>query len=717
MNQQRNPSRLRPAIAVAAAALCLLPATLQAAEKKYEKIKAPKLRDVVVPPVTRTTFDNGLQLFVVEDHDLPLFRLSLVLKAGGAYEPSDKLGLAAITAGVLRSGGSEQLPGDRMDEVLESMGGSIESSADALTTTISINVLIEDADKALGMLRDLLLHPAFPDDKLELEIKQTRSAIARRNDDAGEIAGREMSKVLYGASHPLARQVEYEHLARIERGDLQTFHQQYYHPQDAYLAVWGDFATTDAIARLRTALADWPRATVSYPEVPPVPLTMASVNLCVKESVNQSNILLGHRGTTQQDPDYCALVCMNEILGGSFGSRLFNEVRSRQGLAYSVGSSLGAGLSLPGMFQVRCGTKSESTVHAIGALVDEVRKMQSQAITPEELERAKAGILNSHVFNFTNKGAIVTRQMTYVQHGYPADFPEKFPQGIEAVTVDDVKRAAAKYLKPDRLAILVVGKPQDFDAELATVGAVNTIDIAIPEPKATEEYPAPTPETLAKGQEILARAATAMGGLAALNKVSCVTEQRTLTLTMMGQSIAGKMTRLAAYPERSRSEIEVMGQKMVQVYDAGADQGFQSAGGRSKDFDTTELQEARDDLAREYILYLRTASDYTAQWIGEAEVLGGQADVVLMSPPGGRATFKVFVDRKSHLVVKHEYRGRNFQGAPVNEELLLEDYRKVGSLLMPHKVTILQDGEPFLSSEATSIGWETIPPEKFKKEG
>jgi zinc protease len=713
--QQRITIRLRPVLAVAAA-LCLLPAVLQAAEKKYEKIKPTKLREVSIPPVQRVTLDNGLQLFVVEDHDLPLFRMSLVMKAGGAYDPADEWGLASITASVLRTGGSEVLPGDRMDEVLESMGGSIETNSDALTTSIGINVLIEDTDKALGILRDLLLHPAYPQEKVDLEIKQARSGIARRNDDPTAIADREMDKVLYGADHPLARQVEYAHLDRMKRDDLVSFHQKYYHPQDAYLAVWGDFSAADIIARLRTVLGEWPRAEVTYPQIPAVPLTISSVNLVVKESVNQSNLRIGHRGTTQKDPDYYALVVMNEILGGSFGSRLFNEVRSRQGLAYNVSSALGAGLSYPGMFRVRCGTKSESTVKAIRACIDEVRKMQSAAITPEELERAKAGILNSHVFNFTNKGDIVTRQMNYVRHGYPADFLEKFPKGIEAVTVEDVKRAAANYLQPDRLAVLAVGKPQDFDEPLAALGKVTTIDIAIPEPKVAEQYPAPTPETLARGKEILAAAAAATGGLANLNKVSCLTLQSSLTLTMMGQSIAGKLTRFAVYPKQSRSDIEIMGQKMVQVCDAGANTGFQSVGGRAKDLEPADLEEARDEMARDGIQYLRTAGDYAPQWIGEADVKGVKADVLLMTTPAGKSKFKVFVDQKSHLVVKHEYRGRSFQGAPVNEELFMEDYRKAGTLLMPHKLTILQDGQPFMSSEATSIGWEPIPPEKFRKE-
>src|SRR5262249_38927537 len=160
--------------------------------------------------------------------------------------------------------------------------------------------------------------------------------------------------------HPFGREPLYADLAAIKREDLVAFHKKYYQPQDAYLAVWGDFDTDRMVQRVRDVLGAWPRGSVVYPDMPPVPATTASINLVVKESVNQSNILIGHRGTTQKDPDFYALSVMNEILGGSSGSRLVNEVRSRQGLAYGVGARLGAGLVYPGMFTVRCGTKSQT---------------------------------------------------------------------------------------------------------------------------------------------------------------------------------------------------------------------------------------------------------------------------------------------------------------------------------------------------------------------
>jgi zinc protease len=708
----------RRSIARTAASLLLLAALAApsaAADKPYQKLKTPKLRDVAMPGVTRVTLDNGMQLFVVEDRELPLMRMTLTMKVGSAYSPKDKLGLAEITAGVLRSGGSEVLPGDQMDELLENIGGSIESSAENLTTTLGVNVLVEDSERAMQLLRDLLLRPSYPQDKLDLELKQWKSGIARRNDDPGSVAEREFDKILYGAEHPFVAQVEYEHLDRIERADLIDFHRRYYAPNDAFLAVWGDFDAKAIIEKVRGTLGTWPRGNVVHPVIPAVPEMPASVNLATKESVNQSNILMGHRGTTMKDPDYYSLVVMNEILGGGFGSRLFNEVRSHQGLSYRVGSSLGAGMQYPGMFMVRCGTKSETTLKAAQACIAEVQKLKTQPITAEELQRAKEGILNSHVFNFTNKGSIVNRQIAYVRNGYPADFMEQFPKRIESVTQGDVGRVAGKYLQPDRFTVMVVGKPADFDASLAALGKVNEIDISIPEPKVKEDYPPATPETLAQGQDVMAAAVKAAGGLAALEKIDHVTEVADLTLSIQGQSLGGKLTRYVAEPGSLRQEINIMGQNMVQAYDGASDTGFAGGPQGVQDLDADKRAEMKSDRQRELLTFLRKAGDYNPQYLGQADVKGAPADVVLMRPAGGKP-FKVFVDRKTRYVVKAEYAGRNpMMGTPVHEELFLEDFRKVGALVLPHRSIVVQDGEQFLRTETTSFSWAPIPMDKFRK--
>jgi zinc protease len=246
------------------------------------------------------------------------------------------------------------------------------------------------------------------------------------------------------------------------------------------LAVWGDFDTDGMIATLQKVFGDWKKADTEIPAVPEVKYEYRpTVNLVRKDDINQACIQLGHIGGLRNDPDYFTLVVMNMALS----DRVFKNVRSREGLAYSAGGYYGANFDHPGVFLVSCQTKSEATVYATRAMMAEVRKITESEITDEELALAKEGFLNSFVFNFESKGEIVNRLMTYEYFGYPADFLQKTKTNVEKVTKADVLRVARKHLRPDKLQILAVGRPDDFDEPLSVLGPVNEIDITIPTPQ------------------------------------------------------------------------------------------------------------------------------------------------------------------------------------------------------------------------------------------
>jgi predicted Zn-dependent peptidase len=297
------------------------------------------------------------------------------------------------------------------------------------------------------------------------------------------IASREYRKLIYGPESVYARHTEYATIDNITRDDLVAFHKKYYHPNNMMLAVWGDFETRQMIRKIEEAFKDWEKVDIKPEPMPEVEYDFRStVNVVSKEDINQSCIYLGHIGGLMSDPDYFALILMNRILGSSFTSRLFKNVRSRLGLAYSVSGSYGSSYDHLGVFSVVCQTKSESTVHAIRAMVEEVTKMTEEEVTDEELALAKEGYLNSFVFNFDMKGAIVERLMVYEYFGYPADFLQKTRQNVEKVTKADILRVARNNLHPDKMQILAVGRPEDFDEPMSVLGAVHEIDITIPAP-------------------------------------------------------------------------------------------------------------------------------------------------------------------------------------------------------------------------------------------
>jgi predicted Zn-dependent peptidase len=452
--------------------------------RNYTKLKYPKLHDVQVPEVEQVTLANGMRLFLLEDHELPLVSISVRLRTGSVYEPAEKVGLASITGEVMRTGGTATKTGDALDEELESIAASVETGIGLNSGSASMSVLKQDLDTGLAILADVLRNPAFAQDKIELAKMQQRSMISRRNDDVGSIAGREFSKLIYGPQSVYARQEEYATIDDISRDDLVAFHKKFFGPNNAMLAVWGDFDTKQMIEKIEKAFEGWERVDLGLPEAPQVQYEFRkTVNVVRKDDVNQSNVYLGHLGGLMSDPDYFALIVMNRILGGGFTGRLFKNVRSREGLAYSVFGAYSANYEYPGEFYVGCQTKSESTVYAIRAMIKEVQKMQEAEVTDQELALAKDSFLNSFVFNFDTKGEIVNRLMTYEYFGYPADFLQKTKQNVEKVTKADVLRVAKKHLQPDKVQILAVGRPDDFDEPLSALGPVSEIDITIPPPK------------------------------------------------------------------------------------------------------------------------------------------------------------------------------------------------------------------------------------------
>ncbi|MFC1763016.1 M16 family metallopeptidase [Planctomycetota bacterium] len=456
---------------------------LAQAVKHYTKLEYSPLSDISIPDIRKTTLPNGMRLYLLEDHELPLVHFSAIIRTGSLYEPADKTGLAEITGQVMRTGGTATHTGDELDALLESLAASVETSIGQGSGSASASALTEDVDTILPIFAEVLMSPAFRADKLQLALMQHSSAIARRNDHPSDIADREFTKLIYGSESPYARQTEYHTLASISQQDLIEFHQRFFVPNNVMLAVWGDFESERMIEKINQAFAAWEKRTVNIPNRPTVDYTYPkTVNLIRKPDINQSHITMGHIGGLRSDPDYFALIVANRILGSGFTGRLFKNVRSRLGLAYSVYGYYGAHFAHPGIFYVGCQTKSESTVQAIEAMTAEVFRMTQEDVTEEELAVAKESFLNSFVFNFDTRGEIINRLMIYDYYGYPADFLQRTKRGIESVTQPDVRRVAQQHYHPDKMQILIVGRPGDFDRPLSVLGDVNEIDITIPPP-------------------------------------------------------------------------------------------------------------------------------------------------------------------------------------------------------------------------------------------
>ena len=438
----------------------------------------PKLNKIEMPEIEEKTFDNGVRLFLVEDHNFPTIDIQAAFGGGSMYEPAQKIGLASMTGTVLRTGGTKNMTGDEIDKELETLAASIETPVGLNYGILRVSSLKEDIDKVLPIAVDILQNPVFAQDKIDLAKVQRRAVIARRNDNVRQIQSREFSKVIYGTESPYARHEEYATIESISRDDLIAYHKRFFHPNNMIMTVWGDFETKEMIEKLERTFGALKPAELNIPPTPEVAYEYkTTINYIDKQDLNQSNILMGHIGGRYDNPDYPALLVMNQILTMD---RMFKKIRSDEGLAYSVFGYYGVDLDHPGIFNAGAQTKSESTVYAIRLMIKEIERMTQEEVTDEELNRGKDEFLNSYVFNYDSKAKIVNRMLTFAHFGYPLDFADQIKEGVEKVTKADVLRVAKQYLKPDKLQILVTGKKQDFDEPLSVLGEVNEIDIAIP---------------------------------------------------------------------------------------------------------------------------------------------------------------------------------------------------------------------------------------------
>lgn len=448
----------------------------------WKQIPIPTLPAFHPQQPKRIELSNGMVIFLQEDHELPLISGTARIRGGSSNEPAAKVGLVDLFGEVWRTGGTKTQTGDQLDDFLEVRAAKVETGGGADSTNISLNCLKGDFDDVFKVFADLLQNPEFRADKLDLAQKQADDSISRRNDEIGEIAARESAKLAYGADNPYAREPEYSTIAAITRRDLIDWHKTYVHPNHIILGISGDFDSAAMEAKLRAAFESWPKGEeLPKDEIKFQPAT-PGYYLIPKEDVNQSSIHMVALGTTRNNPDYYAISVFNEAFGGGFSSRLFNDIRTKRGLAYNVGGGIGTNFGHPGILQFVAGTKSQSTIESVQALDEDIDNLAKQPITEDEIKQAKDAILNAFIFRLDSPDKVLAERMTYEFYGYPADWLDKYPAEIQKVSAADVNRVAAKYLHRDQLAVLVVGNTKEFDKPLSSLGSVKEIDIAIPPP-------------------------------------------------------------------------------------------------------------------------------------------------------------------------------------------------------------------------------------------
>jgi len=432
----------------------------------------------------RIQLKNGLVILLAPDHELPFINGGITIRGGARDVPADKAGMVDLYAGTWRTSGTATMSGDKLDDLLEARAAKVETGGGLDSTFLMWSCLKTDEERVFQLAADLLEHPQFNQQKLVLAKQRATTIISRRNDNAAAIAQREASQLVYGQDSPYARQPEISTVSSVTTDDLKAWHDKAVHPNNMIVTVEGDFdpaVMEKALRKVFEALPrgpDWPKAKPEFRGPKP---GVYSVN---KSDVNQSNVWIVGLGTEQSNPDYYALSVMNQIFAGGFGSRLFQDVRTKQGLAYSVAGAYGFAYDHPGMFYASTSTKSESTVKATQAILNQITLLRTKPFTDAELTSAKDQLLSSFIFHYDTQQKVLMEARLLEFYGYPADFLEKYRQGVESVTLTDLDRVARKYIEPSKLAVLIVGNESQYGDSLTDLklGPARPIDITIPMP-------------------------------------------------------------------------------------------------------------------------------------------------------------------------------------------------------------------------------------------
>ncbi|MFW6105742.1 MAG: M16 family metallopeptidase [Desulfovermiculus sp.] len=443
----------------------------------YTQLSFPEISDWPKVEPESFTLPNQARLLVIEDHELPLVQIKILIRTGEVLVPEGLEGLAQVMGEALRSGGSEAYAPDELNALLENKAADLSVSVDFESIQVTLDLLRRDLEDVLPVLGDLLAHPRFPEEKIALAKKQVLTEIARRNDDQQKVAFREFKRLVYGPDSVYGRLSQPETVRRIDREDVQSFYAQGFTGSNMLIGVVGDVAPDEIKGLMSEDLEAIPAGERTELEFPPVDVSKESDEKFIDMSgVNQISILMGHEGGLRRDEDYAALQVMNSILSQGFSSRLFQRLRTRKGLAYSVYGDYGSKAFYPGVFLAGLKTKSANLDRAVKALKNEIRALHNEGVSKEELERAREEFLNSLVFRYETPKEILDRHLYYAYRDMPQDSFEQLVKEIKKVEVNDVNRAAAKHLHPDRLQLLMVGNKKMVRDALAEFPDIEIVE-------------------------------------------------------------------------------------------------------------------------------------------------------------------------------------------------------------------------------------------------
>jgi len=459
-----------------------------------EKLAFPPLTyEPPAPEKYRVVLKSGPVAYVVPDRELPLVNLVVYVRTGQYLEPDGKQGLAELTGYLLARGGTQSKTAEELEERLAFLAARLESGVGETQGSVSLNLLSKDLEEGLGILREVLTAPRFQEDKVALRKQQMLQAMKERNDDSRSIEVREAGFLAFGEKFWANRYSTQDSVQSLSRADLENFHRKWFHPANFVVAASGDFDRDQMIEKLEKLFGAWPFKGATPEPIPTNTVFAPTGVYIVDKDVNQGRVAMMLPGIMRDDPEYFPAVIMNDILGGGgFTSRIMNRVRSDEGLAYDAHSAFPGGVYYPLTLSAGFQSKSRTVPFAASIVLQEMEKMTKTPVSDLELNTSKRGFIDRFPRTFATKIQIAN---TFAQDEFTGryakqpDYWKKYRSRIEGVGKTDIERVAEKYVKPDKLVILVVGQKKEIllgqpghEAKLSELAGNRVVDVPLRDP-------------------------------------------------------------------------------------------------------------------------------------------------------------------------------------------------------------------------------------------
>ena len=454
----------------------------QITETDRSKMPGPGSKKEFEPPTfSSKKLSNGLTIVVSERHELPKVVVGVVLKAGATADPTERPGVAWMTAEMLDEG-TPSRSALQIQAELDRLGSSLHTTAGSESSEVSLETLKKNLRSSLQLMADLVLHPSFPEEDLARQRKQRLDTILQERNNPAVIAGKVFRSLLFGEQHPLGREAEGNEasIKVISRADLERFYQSHWKPNNAALIFSGDVNLEEAATLSEEALGPWQTSRVLETKVPTIePPATTQIYLVDRQDAPQSQIRIGSLGPKRKVEDYYAIELMNAVLGGAFTSRLNLNLREQKGYTYGAFSGFSYGRQM-GLWAGRAGVQTKFSKESLAEFEKEFTEIQAKRpITPAELEMAKSNLTQGFAQRFETLAKLVQHVDEMFSYDLPLEDISRYPHEIEKVTLEQVQAAARKYISASRAVIVVVGDLNKIEKGIRelNLGTVTVVDV------------------------------------------------------------------------------------------------------------------------------------------------------------------------------------------------------------------------------------------------